>query len=329
VTTDLVEYTGPDPTGGRLVAWAQAADAAWTLANRLVWTDMVPVHFRATNVMNPADQQRVAGNAAAALLWGDELHLDPIASLRSIYFVKGTPAMYTKAVVGLALARGHRIWTELETDDTVTVVGHRKDEPDHLERVTYTAARAQAEGLTRNDQYRVRPRAMLWARAASIVASRIAADVLMGVPEEFTEDTPAPAGPPRPIARRTAVRPAPDPDPVGLEAGPNPTGPVTSPTAGVAGEVSSDTTPLDDADVIPPEGEATPPGPEPMTGAQRRMMFAMFGKIGLGDDDHRDARLRYAIDVIGRDIESSNDLTGAEARDLIDALVREAEGAES
>jgi hypothetical protein len=66
-----------------------------------------------------------------------------------------------------------------------------------------------------------------------------------------------------------------------------------------------------------------------MSGAQRRMMFALFGKIGLGDDEHRDARLRYAIDVIGRDITSSNELTRQEATDLIDTLAREAEGAES
>jgi hypothetical protein len=280
--------------------------------------------------MNPAQQNQVAGNAAAALLWGEELGLNPFGALRSIYVVRGTPAMMTKAVVGLALSRGHRIWTELETDDTVTVVGHRAGEPDHLERVTYTRARAQAEGLTRNDQYRIRPRAMLWARAASVVAQRIAADILMGVPEDPADELAdakleAEPGPIRP--RRTPVRKVMEevqPDSPGPEAGPSPGEPHSTDGPGMTPVPLPDVTPESDHEGVTTE-EVTPVM-EYMSGAQSKMMFALFNRLGVTEREHR---MRYTADVIGREVETSRDLTRAEATAVIDALAREAEGVES
>lgn len=323
--TELVEYT--PPAGGRLVEWATAADAAWTLANRLVWTELVPQQFRVTTDMTPARQQQIAGNAAAALLWGEELHLPPFSALRSIYVVRGTPAMYAKAVVGLALSAGHRIWTETEADDTVTVCGHRQGDPDRVERVTYTFARAQAEGLTRNDQYRIRPRAMLWARAASIVASRVAADILTGIPEALADDLvesdarPVSAGP---VQRRTPVREVPPPP---TPPGQGPGGTEAPAASGETVGPVSDATPepdISDPSVIP---QSEPEAPvDLMSPAQSRQMFAMFNKVGVTDRDHR---LRYTVDVIGRDITTSRELTRAEASEVINALVRDDEGGES
>src|SRR5690606_23270049 len=69
------EVAALDPTGGRLVAWAEAAAAANQLAKALSRTTFVPKDM--TDV----------GNATAAILMGDELGMSPIASLRSIYVV--------------------------------------------------------------------------------------------------------------------------------------------------------------------------------------------------------------------------------------------------
>jgi hypothetical protein len=346
VSADLVVVPA---AGATIVEWAEAAEAAWQLAQRLVWTDIVPAGFRATSQMSPQMVNQVTGNCAAALMWGAELSLPPMAALRSIYVIKGQPAMYTKAIVGLAQGRGHRIWTELETDDQVTVAGHRDGDPDHVERVTYTLARARAEGLTRNENYRTRPRHMLWARAAGDVARRIAADILMGVPDDSADDLAQPAAPRAaraPIQRASGPRQlsAADAAPA-LDSNQEPT-----PLSGAAAAARHDQ----------PADELTPPGPEAggqspdevsdigpveedaggdstglvegnaepaveyITKAQQNHMHALFNAAGLGKE-HRDARLAYTRDVIGREIETSNALTVAEASAVIDALVWDVE----
>lgn len=196
--TELVTITS-DPTGGRLVAWAQAASAANQLAKSLSRTQVVPEAFRLKPGMSPADADLVVANATAALLLGDELGLTPLAALRAVYFIKGQAGMYARVKVALVKAQGHSIWTEKESDSEVTVAGHRAGEPDHIERSTWTFDRAQRAGFVRRgrngelSQYELQPRAMLYARAASDVANRVAPDALMGIPEDA--DEPAAGGP--------------------------------------------------------------------------------------------------------------------------------------
>jgi hypothetical protein len=71
---------------------------------------------------------------------------------------------------------------------------------------------------------------------------------------------------------------------------------------------------------------ATPPaaeqdqGPTPVTAPQMRMMHACFTKVGLGHKDSRAERLRATSLIIGRRIESANELTKDEAQTLLDTL---------
>ena len=187
-----------DPTGGRLVAWAQAASAANQLAKALATTDFVPSAFKGN-----------AGNATAVILMGDELGLSPLASLRSIYVVHGTPAMYARTMVALAQAHGHEIWTELDTPQKVVVCGSRKGS-DHVERSEWTVDRARKAGYTSNKKYESNPQEMLYAKAAGTVARKVAADVLAGVPMSVEdlelEDQPTTtvSGGSRTMRRRTA-----------------------------------------------------------------------------------------------------------------------------
>lgn len=164
-----------DPTGGRLVAWAQAATAAHQLATSLSRTSFVPRHFQG----KPED-------ATAAVLLGDELGLSPISALRSIYVISGTPAMYARTMVALAQAHGHEVWTESSTDREVVVCGRRKGS-DHVERAVWTIDRARKAGYTSNKKYETDPQAMLYSKAAAEVARKVAADVLSGVPHSVED----------------------------------------------------------------------------------------------------------------------------------------------
>jgi len=158
MVSEVERYEAPSAVmpGSRLIAWAQAADAAYTLAKRLTTTDFVPKTYKGK-----------PDEAAAAILLGDELGLAPLAALRSVYVLQGTPAMYARAMVALVVGRGHRIWTEAETATSVTVAGYRAGYPEQVERSTWDLDRAKREGFAqRNANYRDHPAAMLYARAA-------------------------------------------------------------------------------------------------------------------------------------------------------------------
>jgi hypothetical protein len=77
--------------------------------------------------------------------------------------------------------------------------------------------------------------------------------------------------------------------------------------------------------------EPTPSAPSSPTKKQRDLMFVMFGEAGFATDartaEGRAARLAYITNVIGRDVESSNDLTVDELSQVIDALKADADEA--
>lgn len=64
---------------------------------------------------------------------------------------------------------------------------------------------------------------------------------------------------------------------------------------------------------------------EAITPAQSKALHAAFSKAGIKD---RDQRLAYCRNLIGRNLDSSSDLTKAEASRVIDALREDAEGGE-
>ena len=152
-----------------LAAWAGAMGDAMTLAKGLAGTAFVPNHFQG----KPPD-------TAVAIMKGAALGLDPVAALESIYVINGKPALYTRSMVALVLAKGHEIWTEEADATTVTVKGKRHGSS-HVEASTWDTARVKAAGLDRNRQYAAHPEAMLYARAAADVCRRIAPDVLAGL----------------------------------------------------------------------------------------------------------------------------------------------------
>lgn len=279
-TGEIVTTT--DPTGGRLVAWAQAAQAAHQLATALARTAFVPKHFQGNS-----------SDATAAILLGDELGLSPISALRSIYVIGGAPALYARTMVALVMSHGHRIWTVEDTPARVTVAGQRRGS-DRVEQVTWTAERARKAGYTSNRKYETDPQAMLYARASGDVARRIAPDVIAGVPATVEEielgdvETVTVTREPAAPRRVSRAKPAPEPE----------------------------EPPLD----VEPEPET--PDVEPITAAQLRALHAALSPLADGD---RDTGLAIVSGVIGRDVDTTKDLSKAEASRVIDALKSQAE----
>jgi hypothetical protein len=62
--------------------------------------------------------------------------------------------------------------------------------------------------------------------------------------------------------------------------------------------------------------------PTPVSAPQMRMMHACFTKVGLGHKDSRPGRLRATALIIGRPIESANELLKDEAQTLLDTLTQ-------
>jgi hypothetical protein len=268
-----------DPTGGRLVAWAQAAHAANQLAKSLSRTSFVPAAFKGNEY-----------DATAAIIMGDELGLSPLAALRSIYVIHGTPAMYARTMVALALSHGHQIWTEKSTDTEVVVCGQRRGSQ-HIERATWTLARAQKAGYTSNKKYQTNPSEMLYSKAAAEVARKVAPDVLAGVPMSVEdlelEDQPTTTVT-RTESKPRAVRRKPEPvEPAEPEFDPE------------------------------PEPEPALPVEELITQPQMRKMQALFSEKGFRD---RDDRMAYVNEIVGIEVASSKDLTKDQASLVIDAL---------
>lgn len=268
-----------DPTGGRLVAWAQAAHAAHQLATALCKTAFAPKHFRD----NP-------GDSTAAIMAGDELGLSPLASLRSIYVIHGTPSMYAKTMVALVQSKGHEVWTESTSDAAVTVCGRRRGS-DKVERAEWKIDRARKAGYTSNQKYASNPQEMLYAKAASEVCKKIASDVLLGIPftvedieldQQETVTVTRSESKPRTVARRKAPEPA---------------------------EPDFEETPIAEDVALPAEELITP--------AQMKKLHASFNDKGFVD---RDDRLAYVAEIVGIEVTSSKDLTKDQASRVIDAL---------
>lgn len=175
----------PEPSvdaAASLVRWAQAAQAAHTLAMSLVKTRFVPDRYRG----KPEE-------ATAAMLAGAEMGLSPLAALRAFDDIQGTVAPKAITLVAVAQSHGHHIEVVEESDEHALVRYRRKGERD-WKTARYSVADAQKAGLVgRNPSWRSQPRAMCVARASSIAARRVASDAVLGI--AYSAEELADAGP--------------------------------------------------------------------------------------------------------------------------------------
>lgn len=195
-----------------LVLWAYEASRAHKIAESLAKTSFVP-----------ASMQGKPHDITAAILAGHELGLPPMAALRSMDIIQGTPALRAHAMRGLVQSKGHKVWLVEQTETRVVMKGQRLEAdgsygPEQVSR--WTIERAAKLGLAGKEQWKKQPQTMLTARATGEISRLIAADVLYAMPyaaEELDDDLgPISAGraeTTKPRTARRAVLPASVPEP--------------------------------------------------------------------------------------------------------------------
>lgn len=149
-------------------AQAQAMQAAWSIAEMMCSTTLVPKSYQG----KPAE-------GTAAIMYGTELGLNPIQSLQQVMVINGKPSIESRTMVALLKMRGYRFTTDESSPQRVTVTGTSPS--GETETSTWTFERAQKAGFTRNKLYNSIPEQMLYAKAATEVCRRLAPDVLLGI----------------------------------------------------------------------------------------------------------------------------------------------------
>jgi hypothetical protein len=208
-TSPAPALPAPAPTAGTtaLMAWAQEADLAYQMAQKLAATSFVPQSLRGK-----------PGDITAAILAGAELGLKPMATLKSIDVIQGTPALRAHAMRAVVQKQGHEIEL-VESDATHCVMRGRRKGSDNWQTVEWTIQRAAQMKLTDKAEWKKQPQNMLVARATGELCRLIASDALHGMPyvsEELEGTTHAevlPQKAPLSVAQLTAPAPQPEPAP--------------------------------------------------------------------------------------------------------------------
>jgi hypothetical protein len=286
--------------------WIDAMPAIGQLAASLAKTSFVPRSLRGDGA-----------SCAAAILTGRELGLGPMASLRGIDVVDGKASLSGQLLTARILAAKHRITWDTVTDTRVTVTITRGDGLSEAT-VTWTIADAQRAGLAGKSNWAKYPRAMLRNRAISEAANLACPDVVMGleVPDHAEDGAEAGGG--------QTVR-------VQLGGGAETTS--TAPPLEVTGPPGSGAT-----SAAPVKEQATEPAPRPAQAppaaaaptasrAQLRKLHATIGdhEKRLGHRFDHDERVALLSPIVGRDLESSAELTVPEASAAIDELTQRLE----
>lgn len=167
---ELVPFNMNSP----LLLWVQEAKQAHLVALSLAKTSFVPASLRG----KPED-------ITAAILAGQELGLKPMATLRSMDVIQGTPALRAHAMRGLVQSHGHKVWMVEQSPEKVVYRGQRREADGsygEVQESEWTIARAAALGLTGKEQWKKQPQTMLTARATGEICRLVASDVIHAMP---------------------------------------------------------------------------------------------------------------------------------------------------
>lgn len=319
IRDDLILYP-PDTD-----SWTTVVAEVAKLAGHIAGTEFVPKGLRD----NPAA-------VTAAILFGREVGLPPMTALGQVYVADGRPAMHAEGMRALVLAAGHDLEVVEHTGAVCSIRGRRTGQETWSKPVTWNLDMARAAGLLpakAGSGWLKYPRAMLLARASAELCRRDFADVIHGLLaiEELDDETaPEESGPTTTrVARRRPSRPVPitgpsefkvpEPPPPGHQPAveapparvpppPPPSGANTSPSAPDGADVDSE-----------PGGEPGSESADPTMRTLEQRTKIILAMRGLGITD-RDDRLDVLTALVGRKIETSDNLTRREASAVLDTL---------
>jgi hypothetical protein len=157
------------PETSALLLWAQEARQAAQVAQSIAKTS-----FAGQLKGKPEE-------VTAVILAGNELGLKPMAALKAIDIIQGTPALRAHAMRGLVLNKGHEIELVDSGPEHCVMRGRRKG-AENWQEVSWTIERAAQMQLTGKAEWKKQPQTMLVARATGELCRLIAADVLHGMP---------------------------------------------------------------------------------------------------------------------------------------------------
>lgn len=295
--TDLVAFN-PAPSGAvsitdyqtravqRLTDWVQSADAAFAVAERLVRSSFVPAVFQGKPI-----------EATAAILAGSEVGLSPMAALRAFDVIQGQAAARAITLRAIVQSHGHEVVLR-ESTATRAIVEARRRGSSEWQRSVWTIDRARELQLVGKDNWKKQPGAMLVARATAEVCRLVASDAILGIGYTIEELADGASGEPS-----AWVEPAPE---------------ASRPKTRVMARPSVDD--VEEATAVAVEEWSAADeqdAPTLLTKAQSRALHAAFSEAGMSD---RAQRLAYCSQLIGRELQSSADLTTAEASRVLDAL---------
>lgn len=270
------------------------APEAWSLAQRVAQTEFVPSALRGRPEA-----------VLAAMLTGHEVGIGPMQALAKIHVIEGRPSMAAELMRALVMREGHELWIE-ESTSTRCTIGAKRSNSARETRVSWTLDDAKKAGLEGRQNWRKYPRAMLLARATAELCRAVFPDLLAGISytsEELTDgdvidvvdasppaaDQAATAAPPRRTARArkaaTRAAPAKTVDATAVEK------PAAAPAPPLPGE--------DDY-----EGPDQHLAAKTYTGPQ--LLAIKLGKLGVDD---RATRLAVISGMLGREVETSKDLS--------------------
>lgn len=162
-----VEQQQPAPS--ELMQWVESARQAHLVAQSLANTSF------AGQFKGKPDE------ITAVILAGQELGLQPMASLKSVDVIQGQPALRAHAMRAIVQSHGHEVELVESTNDRCVMRGRRKG-AEEWQQVEWTTERAATLGLTNKQQYKQQRGTMLIARATGEICRLIASDALHGMP---------------------------------------------------------------------------------------------------------------------------------------------------
>jgi hypothetical protein len=141
------------------------------------------------------DSIQTAQGAVVVMQYGRELGFPPMASFKNIYVVNGTPSLATKATAGLLYQGGIRWKTKQDYEpimgkdqngneivqDMITTIVMSRDGIE--ESLSFRWSDAVRAGLTGKSVWKQYPKNMMYWRCFSMLADRVAPDLLLGMPD--------------------------------------------------------------------------------------------------------------------------------------------------